>query len=98
MQSSGNWVVDNIVNALNTWNEKMAEIWQLVSQSPQSFKGGSVWNVIEGIHNSLVAVGLPCRRRFAGSTEPPLERTRACQGEGQQPQEGTGRDQSQHTG
>ena len=58
MQSSGNWVVDNIVNALNTWNEKMAEIWQLVSQSPQSFKGGTVLNVIEGIHNSLVAVGL----------------------------------------
>ena len=58
MQSSGNWVVDNIVNALNTWNEKMAEIWQLVSQSPQNFKGGTVWRVIEGIHNSLVAVGL----------------------------------------
>lgn len=58
MQSSGNWVVDNIVNALNTWNSKLAEIWQLVSQSPQSFKGGAVWNVIEGIHNSLVAVGL----------------------------------------
>ena len=58
MQSSGNWVVDNIVNALNTWNEKMAEIWQLVSQSPQNFKGGTIWRVIEGIHNSLVAVGL----------------------------------------
>ncbi len=58
MQSSGNWVVDNIVNALGTWNEKMAEIWQLVSQSPQSFKGGTVWTVIEGIHHSLVAVGL----------------------------------------
>jgi len=58
MQSSGNWVVDNIVNALNTWNEKLSEIWQLVSQSPQSFKGGKVWEVISGIHNSLVAIGL----------------------------------------
>ena len=58
MQSSGNWVVDNLSNALTTWNEKMAEIWQLVTQSPQSFKGGAVWSVIEGIHNSLVAVGL----------------------------------------
>lgn len=48
MQSSGNWVVDNIVNALNTWNEKMAEIWQLVSQSPQSFKGGTA-----GVRNFL---------------------------------------------
>ncbi len=26
MESSGNWVVDNIVNALNTWNGKLAEI------------------------------------------------------------------------
>lgn len=58
MQSSGNWVVDNLSNALTTWNGKMAEIWQLVTQSPQSFKGGAVWNVIEGIHGSLVAVGL----------------------------------------
>lgn len=53
-----NWVVENIVNALNTWNTKMAEIWQLVTQSPQEFKGGAVWRVIEGIHSSLVAVGL----------------------------------------
>ncbi len=58
MESSGNWVVDNIVNALNTWNGKLAEIWQLVTQSPQSFKGGSVWKMIEGIHGSLVAIGL----------------------------------------
>lgn len=58
MESSGNWVVDNIVNALNTWNGKLAEIWQLVTQSPQSFKGGSVWRVIEGIHGSLMAIGL----------------------------------------
>lgn len=58
MESSGNWVVDNIINALNTWNGKLAEIWQLVTQSPQSFKGGAVWKVIQGIHGSLVAVGL----------------------------------------
>lgn len=53
-----NWVVQNIVNALNTWNNKMAEIWQLITQSPQAFKGGAVWRVIEGIHGSLVAIGL----------------------------------------
>ena len=58
MGSSGNWVVDNLTNALNTWNDKLAEIWRLVTQSPQSFKGGSVWKVIEGIHGSLVAIGL----------------------------------------
>lgn len=53
-----NWIVQNLTNALNTWNSKLAEIWQLVTQSPQSFKGGAVWKVIESIHGSLVAVGL----------------------------------------
>lgn len=58
METSENWVVNNLSNALNTWNEKMSDLWQLVTQSPQTFKGGAVWNVIEGIHHSLIAVGL----------------------------------------
>ena len=29
---SDNWVVQNLENALNTWNEKLAEIWQLITQ------------------------------------------------------------------
>lgn len=41
---SDNWVVQNLENALNTWNEKLAEIWQLVTQSPEQFKGGTIWN------------------------------------------------------
>ena len=55
---SENWVVQNLQNALTTWNEKLAEIWQLVSQSPQSFKGGAIWNVMVGIHGAVSAVGL----------------------------------------
>ena len=43
---SDNWVVQNLENALNTWNEKLAEIWQLITQSPETFKGGAIWNVI----------------------------------------------------
>ena len=35
---SDNWVVQNLVNALETWNEKLAEIWQLLTQSPEQFK------------------------------------------------------------
>ena len=35
---SDNWVVQNLENALNTWNEKLAEIWQLITQSPENFK------------------------------------------------------------
>ena len=55
---SDNWVVQNLQNALETWNEKLAEIWTLVTQSPQSFKGGSIWNVMVGIHGAVQAVGL----------------------------------------
>lgn len=56
--SSGNWVIDNLNNALQTWNNKLAEIWQLVTQSPTEFKGGGIWNVIVDIHGALQAIGI----------------------------------------
>lgn len=55
---SDNWVVQNLENALNTWNEKLTEIWQLITQSPENFKGGAIWGVIQNIHGALQAVGL----------------------------------------
>lgn len=55
---SDNWVVQNLENALSTWNEKLAEIWTLVMQSPQAFKGGTIWNVMVGIHGAVQAIGL----------------------------------------
>ena len=55
--ASGNWVVDNLENALETWNEKMTEIWSLISQSPEEFKGGTIWNVVVNIHGGLKAIG-----------------------------------------
>lgn len=55
---SGNWVIDNLNNALETWNNKLVEIWQLVAQSPTEFKGGGIWNVIVNIHGALQAIGL----------------------------------------
>ena len=55
---SDNWVVQNLQNALETWNEKLAEIWTLVTQSPQAFKGGSIWNVMVSINGAVQAVGL----------------------------------------
>lgn len=55
---SGNWVIDNLNNALQTWNDKLAEIWQIVTQSPTDFKGGGIWNVIVNIHGALQAIGL----------------------------------------
>lgn len=55
---SDNWVVQNLENALNTWNEKLAEIWQLITQSPTEFKGGTIWNVMVDIHGAVQAIGL----------------------------------------
>lgn len=55
---SDNWVVQNLQNALENWNEKLAEIWTLVTQSPQAFKGGSIWSVMVSIHGAVQAVGL----------------------------------------
>lgn len=54
---SDNWVVQNLVNALETWNSKLAEIWQIITQSPETFKGGDIWNVIVTINGALQAIG-----------------------------------------
>lgn len=53
-----NWIIENLENALSTWNSKMAEIFQLLTQSPETFKGGGIWNVIVNIHDAVRAVGL----------------------------------------
>lgn len=55
---SDNWVVQNLENALETWNDKLSEIWQLITQSPETFKGGTIWNVIVNIHGAVQAIGL----------------------------------------
>lgn len=55
---SDNWVVQNLENALETWNKKLAEIWQIITQSPDNFKGGTIWNVIVNIHGAVQAIGL----------------------------------------
>lgn len=54
---SDNWVVQNLQNALETWNEKLSEIWQILTQSPEEFKGGDIWDVIVSIHGALQAIG-----------------------------------------
>ena len=54
---SDNWVVQNLENALETWNSKFAEIWTLVSQTPETFKGGTIWNVIVNIYGGMQAIG-----------------------------------------
>ena len=55
---SDNWVVQNLENALETWNSKLSEIWQLLTTSPQEFKGGSIWSVMVNINGAVQAIGL----------------------------------------
>ena len=55
---SDNWIVANLENAFSTWNDKMTEIWSLITTSPQNFKGGAIWNVISGLYGGLHAIGL----------------------------------------
>ncbi len=54
---SGNWIVDNLNSALATWNDRLAEIWQLLSTSPEDFRGGGVWAVMLNINDALKATG-----------------------------------------
>lgn len=55
---SDSLVVQNLQNVFNTWNEKLAEVWKLLTESPKTFKGGAIWEVILNIHGGLKAIGL----------------------------------------
>lgn len=55
---SDNWVVQNLQNALETWNSKLADIWNLITQTPETFKGGAIWSVIKDIYGGMQAIGL----------------------------------------
>lgn len=57
MEESSNWVVQNLQNALATWNNKLSEIWLLITQSPEEFKDSTIWTVITNIHGALQAIG-----------------------------------------
>lgn len=52
-----NWIVENLNNAFCTWNEKLTELWTLLTMQPDQFKGGAVWAVMQNIHDALLAVG-----------------------------------------
>ena len=55
---SDNWVVQNLENALETWNDKLGELWSLITKTPETFKDGVIWNVITTIYGSVQAIGI----------------------------------------
>ena len=52
-----NWIVENLTNAFGVWNSKMTEMWSLLTESPQTFKGGTIWQAIVTINGGMQAIG-----------------------------------------
>lgn len=65
-----NWIVENLNNAFSTWNGKLTELWGLVTTSPQTFKGGAVWGVMQSLHNAMI--GIDDLLSAAKTGQPPL--------------------------
>lgn len=55
---SDNWVVRNLEDALNTWNDKLGEVVGLLTTSPADFRGGGIWDVILTIHGAVQGIAL----------------------------------------
>ena len=51
-----NWVLESLLRALEIWAEKMQEIWTLLTTSPQSFRGGTIWSIISNIHGGMKSI------------------------------------------
>ena len=49
--------MSTLESALSGWNEKLTELWQLVSQTPETFKGGTIWSVIVRLNTALQGIG-----------------------------------------
>lgn len=66
-----NWIVENLNNAFSTWNGKLTELWGLVTTSPQTFKGGAVWGVMQSLHNAMIGIsGKPKSEYFENPPAP----------------------------
>ena len=52
-----NWIIDNLNYAFSVWNDKLTEMWSLLSQSPQAFKGGTIWQTIQTVNGAMQGIG-----------------------------------------
>ena len=52
-----NWIIESLKWTFELWNEKQAEIWELISLTPQKFKGGNIWMLVLTINDALQAIG-----------------------------------------
>lgn len=52
------WIIEILQNALNAWNEKLQQVFEILTTSPQNFGGGAIYDVIENINGAMQSVGL----------------------------------------
>ena len=51
------WLLESLQNALSIWNFIQRTIVGTIATSPESFRGGTVWPVIQSVYGGLQAVG-----------------------------------------
>jgi hypothetical protein len=52
------WIIDILQNALDAWNEKLAQVFTILTTSPQTFGDGVIFDVIKGINGAMQSIGL----------------------------------------
>lgn len=52
-----NWLIESLKWTFEFWNSKQTEIWQLVSTTPEEFKGGDIWRLALTLNDGLKAIG-----------------------------------------
>ena len=52
-----NWLIESLKWTFEFWNSKQTEIWQLVSTTPEKFKGGDIWRLALTLNDGLKAIG-----------------------------------------
>ena len=50
------WIVETLTNALNLWNGRLTDLWNLLVTAPNLYRGGALWTVIKDIFGALQAV------------------------------------------
>lgn len=56
--NENNWILDNLQYALDLWNQRLHELWEIITMSPAEFRNGAIWRVMVSINGALQSVGL----------------------------------------
>ena len=54
----GDSIINSLQSALSIWNEKLGELFSMLTTTPEEFRGGAIWAIILKVFDSMSAVGL----------------------------------------